>query len=261
MANNTEVPKAESTTRDVKETAKKAAANVQQKAASAATQAKETIIDVTNEAKNEATSALKGVKNQAYVAAEEQKDRTTDRLSSVAGALRQTSQEFRSREDQTFAQYTEMAADQVDQFASYLDTNDMGQLIDGVHDFARRQPEIFIAGALTAGFFLGRFLKSSQSNRNDQPTYFRTSSQGQYRHPDYYRAGQQSSSGEPTHGEYTPYKGYGQQPQHDVDERDHTFSGGATAYNGERSTTGSNVQGNETDWGSEYGAAQQKGDI
>lgn len=260
MARKTEVPNQKDATHDMRETAKKAAADVRQQATSAAAQAKETIIDVTNEATSEATSALKGAKNQAYVAAEEQKDRTTDRLNSVAGALRQTSQEFRSREDQTFAQYTEMAADQVDQFASYLDKHDMGQLIDGVHDFARRQPEIFIAGALTAGFFLGRFLKSSQSSGSQQPAYFRTSAQGQYRHPDYYRAGQQSSSGEPTHGDYTPYKGYGEQSHHDVDKDDHTFSGGATAYNGERSTAGNQVQGTETDWGAEYGAKRKQGE-
>jgi hypothetical protein len=42
-------------------------------------------------------------------------------------------------------------------------------MIDDAEDFARRQPQLFLAAGLALGLVAARFLKSSARNRNGQP--------------------------------------------------------------------------------------------
>ncbi|MBX3054406.1 MAG: hypothetical protein KF753_23235 [Caldilineaceae bacterium] len=163
------------TTQEAKEKIVQGAEHVKQEASKAISDVKDTFSNVSanvvDEAKDQAASQWNEAKSQVLDAAEEKKEHLTGRLSSVADVLRQTGQQFRSQEDPSFAHYTEMAADQVEQVAGYLDSRDLGELAHNVQDFARRQPEIFIGGALAAGFFLGRFLKSSQGNQTQRSNY------------------------------------------------------------------------------------------
>lgn len=58
--------------------------------------------------------------------------------------------------DDTFGGLIEAAAGQLDSASTALRNRDMTDLIYDVGDFARRQPALFIGGAVAAGFALGR---------------------------------------------------------------------------------------------------------
>jgi ABC-type transporter Mla subunit MlaD len=125
-----------------------------------ASQAKQKVSETLDEAKQQANETLGEAKQQAESKFEEQKRRAAERLSGVAGALRQTSQELQPQDD-TIAQYADSFAEQVDKLSNYLRERDVRDLFNDVRQVAQRQPELFVAGALAAGFLLGRFLKSS----------------------------------------------------------------------------------------------------
>jgi hypothetical protein len=65
------------------------------------------------------------------------------------------------RDESTLAQYTDSLAGQLDKFSETLRNRDIGSLMDEAKQLAYRQPEVFVVGALAAGFLIGRFLKSS----------------------------------------------------------------------------------------------------
>lgn len=127
-----------------------------------ADQAKQKVSETLDEAKQKANETLGEAKQQAESKFDEQKRLAADRLSGVAGALRQTSQGLHDQDD-TIAQYADSFAEQVDKLSNYLRERDLSQLVGDVRQVAHRQPELFVAGALAAGFLLGRFLKSSGS--------------------------------------------------------------------------------------------------
>src|SRR5690606_33979901 len=51
---------------------------------------------------------------------------------------------------------------QVDSLASFLDNQDVAELVDNAEDLARRQPAVFVGGAFALGVLGGRFLRSSR---------------------------------------------------------------------------------------------------
>jgi hypothetical protein len=120
----------------------------------------ETIAD---EAKQMIGESVDEAKGQVKSTLSDQKVKAAENLDQVAGVLRRTSQELSSGENQTIAQYAEAAAEQVERFSGYLKNHEVGELVNDLRDVARRQPEMFVAGALAAGFLIGRFLKSSSS--------------------------------------------------------------------------------------------------
>ena len=150
------------------QTAQDVADEAQQRTKELANQAKAKAGEMTDAAKEQVTDAAREARDQAVHVAEEQKTRATDRLHSMAGALRESSHEFDQRQEETVAAYVNTAAQQVDQFADYLERNDVRDVWRGVQDLAQKQPELVIVGSLAAGFLLGRFLKSNGTHSRDQ---------------------------------------------------------------------------------------------
>jgi glutamate synthase domain-containing protein 2 len=62
-------------------------------------------------------------------------------LQSLAQALNQTSQQLQQQGQQSVAQYTTKAADQVEHLAHYLHQRDLNQLIGEAQDYARQHLE------------------------------------------------------------------------------------------------------------------------
>ncbi len=94
----------------------------------------------------------------------EQKDRAANAVEGLAQALRQTADQLEREEKPTAARYADRAASQVAQFSETVRARDVEELLVEVEGFARRQPTLFFAGALAAGFLLGRVL-TRPSNR------------------------------------------------------------------------------------------------
>ncbi len=170
----------------VKQTVAETASTVKQQTRQAVHDAQQTVGELATDAKQTATAKLGEAKERAESMVDERKNQTADRLQGIAGALRETSTKLQDQEEDAFANYAASAAEQVDKFSGYLRNQNVGDLVHDVEGFARRQPELFLAGALAAGFMLGRFFKSSaasqanQIQRYDQSSYGTTPQQSRY---------------------------------------------------------------------------------
>jgi uncharacterized protein YjbJ (UPF0337 family) len=125
-------------------------------------QIKETVGQVAEQAQQAAGQVANQARQQVSSRVAGQKDRAADGLTSLAHALRQTSQQLREQDQQTITGYVEGAASQVERISNYLKQNDLGGLIDDVEQFARRQPALFLGGTFVLGLLGARFLKSSR---------------------------------------------------------------------------------------------------
>jgi hypothetical protein len=81
-----------------------------------------------------------------------------------ACALHETARQLHDQQQDAVADYAERVASSLDSLAHNLRDKDMGEVIDNIGDFARRQPGVFITGAVAMGFLLSRFMKSSESD-------------------------------------------------------------------------------------------------
>ena len=93
-----------------------------------------------------------------------QKGRLTDSLTSLAQAVRQSTESLRSNQQPAVAQYVERAASQLEHLSNRLRDRDVKHLVQDVQQFARRQPAIFVGAAFAAGLMAARFMKSSGNN-------------------------------------------------------------------------------------------------
>ncbi|HRW07552.1 MAG TPA: hypothetical protein P5121_20755 [Caldilineaceae bacterium] len=262
------------------EAAQEAAQGVKAKASEVAQQVETQAEQWREQAKAKANDVSAELRDTAESTFDEQKNRTADQAEGIAHALRQSSQELRSNDQEAIAYYTDMAADQVEHFSGYVRSKGLTDVMHDVQDLARRQPELFVAGMLAGGFLLGRFLKSSQraQSRSHQRNYgsdnrpyaYSTAnrsyagSPGDQAYAEYYAENRRSpypENGYPRYASEHETSAYGQSRTQSGSYQDPTFTGGATAFNGERSTHGPNrtnygsdpaVTG--ADWGADYQA-------
>ena len=116
---------------------------------------------------------------------EKQQHRAADQISGVADALRDAADRL-SAEDQGLgtAKYIRGAADKAAQFADQVRERGLDDLVEQTEGVARRQPELFVGGALLAGIALGRFLRSTSNRRRMAGDINLAVRTGAYRTPD-----------------------------------------------------------------------------
>ncbi|MCB0088525.1 MAG: hypothetical protein KDE54_11480 [Caldilineaceae bacterium] len=270
----------------IKESASQTVQTARAKTGEWAEQAQTKAGELGDQAKDQASQFAQQAKTEAASTFDQQKNRAAHQVDNVASALRQSSQDFRTHDQEMFARYTDMAAEQMEQFSGYVRSKGFNDVLDDVRELAQRQPELFVAGTLAAGFFLGRFLKSSRhgasayDNRKRNDSSYRQSDANRA-YGDYYESRQRPYPA----GEYRPvgpgatyqrayesaqeaqYRAATGAPAQPHGERAttphqaHEFQGGATAYNGERGLTGQYRTGTASDpavtgadWGQEYTA-------
>jgi hypothetical protein len=124
-------------------------------------QAQSKVGQVAEQAQGAAGQVAAQAKQQATSQLESQKDRAVDTLVTVAQALRQTGQQLQQQEQSTVGGYVEQAAERVERMTNYLRAREVPDLIAETQDYARRQPGLFVTGALALGFLGARFLMSS----------------------------------------------------------------------------------------------------
>ena len=91
-----------------------------------------------------------------------QKDKAAETVGGVAQALRQTGSHLREGNQDFVADVVDRAASELEQFSGQLRDQDVDQLLQDVEGFARRQPAVFVGGAVMLGLFAARFLRSSR---------------------------------------------------------------------------------------------------
>lgn len=88
-----------------------------------------------------------------------QLSKASEMLGQVAGAIRQSGEQMRTDQPQ-IAGFAETAAQQVDKVSGFLRQTDLNGLVRETEGFARRQPALFLGGALVLGVAASRFLKA-----------------------------------------------------------------------------------------------------
>ena len=86
-----------------------------------------------------------------------------DSLQQVARVVRDSGENLRSEQPQ-LANFADTAAQQVDRAGQYLRERDASEVLDGVQDFARRQPAVVVGAGLALGLLVGRALKSANGS-------------------------------------------------------------------------------------------------
>jgi hypothetical protein len=94
-----------------------------------------------------------------------QKGRVTDGLSSLAQAVRQSTNSLRENQQAAVAEYVDRAAGHIERLSARLRDRDVNELVHDAQQFARRQPAIFVGAAFAAGMLAARFMKSSGGGR------------------------------------------------------------------------------------------------
>lgn len=109
-----------------------------------------------------ATQAVAGkVKEKVALTVEQRKEEASGSLQQIAQALHDVSRSLDQNGLSGVSQLSDRAAGQVERTADYLRRRDFDGLLRDTRDMARSHPEIFVGGALLAGVLLGRFLRSS----------------------------------------------------------------------------------------------------
>jgi hypothetical protein len=127
--------------------------------------AREQFREVKNQVVDQAKTTFQQARERASSSLGESKGQFADQFGTIAEALRRTTEHLRSEDQQRIAGLTETVARQVDQVANYLRTKDARAMRQDLENLARRQPSLFIGGALVLGLIGARFLKSSERNR------------------------------------------------------------------------------------------------
>ncbi|MDW5375895.1 hypothetical protein R6258_03070 [Halomonas sp. HP20-15] len=121
-----------------------------------------------HEAKEKGRETVDKVRNAARMKAEgmfdEQKWMFADHVERTSTVLRQMAKGFEEQDQRYFSVYAHNIARCTDALSQRLREQDLGSLVNQVQRYSQRQPAIFLGGAIAAGFFLARFLNSSQQH-------------------------------------------------------------------------------------------------
>jgi hypothetical protein len=102
-----------------------------------------------------------------------------DGLQNVANSIRRVSLDM-STDQPAIANVADAAAEQAERVATYLRQNDARQIVSNVEQVARRQPLLFLGGALVVGVALSRFIKAATSDETNAPAAQPSTSAGLY---------------------------------------------------------------------------------
>lgn len=120
------------------------------------------------EAYREGERLAERAKEKARSAAQDQKSMVADELVGFADAVRAGAAKLEERDRAGIARYVERAADNLTSISDAVRRKELGSLLRDVEGFARRQPGVFLGGAVAGGFLLARFLKSSAERRESE---------------------------------------------------------------------------------------------
>ena len=156
--------------------------NRQNKDKDTSQQAKEQAQEAKGKVEGKAQEARREAEQSAEKEAQKRKSQVVSQVSNVAQALHKASEQLREDNQDDLAGYTEQVANRVEQVSDYLDEQGVRGVAQDVEKFARRQPSLFIGGAVALGLVGARFLKSSKpsdSGSNGSSDY-NSGNQGRY---------------------------------------------------------------------------------
>lgn len=124
-------------------------------------QSRETVGQIKDEARAKMDDVVQQARETATGAVGTQKGRAAESVSGLAQALRQTGQQLEQNNQGTFVNAIDRAANRLERFSDDLEHKSVDELLTDVQGFARRDPQLFLGGAVVLGLLAARFLKSS----------------------------------------------------------------------------------------------------
>jgi uncharacterized protein YjbJ (UPF0337 family) len=134
----------------------------QQSAQQVAGTAKEQAQQVASEVTDQARGLSRELQSQVGQRAGEQRQRLAGTLHDVGDELRQMAE--RSDRSGLASQFANEAAGRVHDAASYVESHEPGEVLDGIRDFARRRPGTFLLAAAAAGVLTGRLTRGATAS-------------------------------------------------------------------------------------------------
>jgi hypothetical protein len=114
------------------------------------------------------------VLSMASTVAESRKHQAAERLSELASAARNFTNTV---EDLPYLRdYTDAAANRIDELAEYVDRTDVPEMLDDIASFARRQPMATLALGLAAGLVTTQLMRGRVMRTSQDRSSARTSS-------------------------------------------------------------------------------------
>jgi hypothetical protein len=111
--------------------------------------------------KEQVVATSREVKERTQSVIQDSKDRVVTGLSDFASTLHRTNEELKSSNLSPIAQYSEKLESWSQGLADYLQTANPRDMWHDAESLARRQPALFLGGAVLLGLTAARFLKSS----------------------------------------------------------------------------------------------------
>jgi gas vesicle protein len=130
----------------------------------------ERVKDKGTDLKRQAADVAHDAGQRARSAADQQKNAAAGQIEDVAHAVRTAAADLRDRGQPMVAEYSRHLAEGLESMAQSLSGRDVDDLVEGVEEFARERPAVFLGGAVVAGFALARFMKSSAARRHRRDT-------------------------------------------------------------------------------------------
>lgn len=176
-----------SSSSSTKDTAKEQASQVGSTAKQAGTQvagtAKDQAVQVASETKTQARNLMNETKTQVQQQAGQQKEKAAGGLRTISDELRSlASGDIQPGQSGMVTDYANQAADKVQQFATWIESREPGELIDDLRNAARRKPGVFLIGAATAGILAGRLTRGAvdaKRSESDSSTSYDNGNFGQ----------------------------------------------------------------------------------
>ncbi len=109
------------------------------------------------------TELTDAAQSAALSLVDEQKARAAAQVGGVAAAVRAAARSLEGSQSSVAAGYAHCAAREIEAFAATIRERHWAELAADVENVARRQPALFVAGAVAVGFLVGRFLSAASS--------------------------------------------------------------------------------------------------
>lgn len=181
-----------------------------------------------------AIDRVKESRGRAEQGLEKQHEKITSRIRGLGDALRSSSESLEDNEQ--VSALLNIASEQVDRVAQYVDTATPRSVARDIERFAREKPAWFFGGAFLAGLALGRFAKSSAESSDDGLRFSEGDLESTGRYP------QARGGASATYASQTPYQRSTTGTQPGSSYSGYTTGGGASSsgpYTGSSSSSSS----------------------
>ena len=121
---------------------------------------KEAAADLAGQARAAAAEAADRTKARVTDYAEQQKGAAAEQIVKLSQATHVAADHL-NEASPTMARYAHDLAGGIDRFAGVVRERSIGDLVRQASEYARREPAVFVAGTVFAGFVMARFLRSS----------------------------------------------------------------------------------------------------